>query len=63
MLVITTDQLYNVKQGMMGSKKAQRRIPITLIDGISRTTENMNRTEFVIHVRSEYDYRFKSMRR
>ena len=55
--------MYNIKTGLIGGKKAQRKIPITLMTAISKCLESMNRTEFVIHVRSEYDYRFKSIRR
>lgn len=63
MLVITTDTMYNIKTSLMGGKKAQRKIPITKIDGVSKCPNEKNRTEFVIHVRSEYDYRFKSLKR
>ena len=63
LLLVTTDQIYNIKSALLQGQQIQRKIPLAMVDGISKTIENLNRTEFVVHVRTQYDYRFKSLRR
>jgi hypothetical protein len=56
-LVITTENIYNIKKD-----KVKRCIKIENVNGISKTMIG-TKTEFTIHVRGEYDYRFLSTRR
>ena len=44
LLIITTEHIYNIKK-----LKPKRKIPISLLGGISKTT-GANKTEFTIHV-------------
>jgi hypothetical protein len=55
-LAITSEHIFNIKKN-----KPKRKIPITLLGGISKTI-GANRAEFTIHVPSQYDYRFLSER-
>lgn len=52
LMLITNLAIYNVKK-----HKIQRRIAISDIDGITKSTDPKC-TEFVVHVEVEYDYRF-----
>jgi serum/glucocorticoid-regulated kinase 2 len=54
-LVLTENALYNLKRQMV-----KRRIPLEKFDAITISTVS---SEFVIHVRDEYDYRFLSYER
>ena len=53
-VLITTKYLYNLHK-----KKEKRKIPLGKIDGITKSLANASK-EFVIHVTSEYDYRYES---
>lgn len=55
--VITTESIYNIKKD-----KVKRCIKIINLGGLSKTLLGA-KTEFTIHVPSEYDYRFVSDRR
>jgi hypothetical protein len=56
-LIITTESIYNIKKD-----KVKRCIKIDNLSGISKTMIGL-KTEFTIHVKKEYDYRFISDRR
>ena len=53
-IVITNEKIYNLKK-----LKVKRAIPIAKLGGISKTTQG-TRSEFTLHIPSEYDYRFLS---
>ena len=55
-IVVTTEFIYNIKKN-----KPKRKIPISLLGGVSKTV-GANKTEFTIHVPTQYDYRFLSER-
>jgi hypothetical protein len=56
-LAITNEKIYNIKK-----QKVKRMILIHKVGGITKTLIS-GKTEFIIHVPSEYDYRFVSDRR
>ena len=51
-LAITSNAIYNIKK-----KGVQRRIPLEKLDAMSLSSMS---SEFVLHVKGEYDYRFLS---
>lgn len=51
---MTNSNLYNIKKDSV-----QRRIGVEAIKSVTKSTKG-NSQEFVVHVRSEYDYRFES---
>ena len=53
-LLLTNMNLYNIKK-----ESVQRRIGVDSIKSVTKSTKG-NSTEFVVHVKSEYDYRFES---
>jgi len=53
--VITSQGVYNVD-----GTKIKRRLDLKEIGGISKTIQASNLNEFVIHVPSEYDYRYQA---
>ena len=53
-IVITTENIYNVKKD-----KIKRCLPISKLGGISKSLVG-TKTEFVLHMPSEYDYRYVS---
>jgi len=55
--VITDEKIYNLKK-----TKVKRAILISKLGGITKTLLN-GKPEFVVHIPSEYDYRFISERR
>ena len=55
-IVITNEKVYNFKK-----TKIKRAIHIQKISGITKTLVQ-GKSEFVVHVLSEYDYRFLSDR-
>lgn len=52
-LLLTNHCLYNIKKNTV-----QRRISVGAIKAVSRSTKEPR--EFIVHVKSEYDYRFES---
>ena len=56
-LLITNKYLYNLKK-----KSEKRKIPLTKIDCLTKSTDKES-NEFVIHITSEYDYRYESGKR
>lgn len=54
-LVVTDSAIYNVKK-----KSVQRRVPIEKLEALSLSTMS---SEFVLHVKGEYDYRLLSYER
>jgi serum/glucocorticoid-regulated kinase 2 len=57
-ILITNKAVYNLKVKNYGS--CQRRIPMANIEAVSTSTIS---DEFVLHVPSEYDYRYKSIQK
>ncbi len=53
-LLLTNSRIYNLK-----GDKIQRKIAVSSIRGLTRSTKSGN-LEFVVHVKDEYDYRFES---
>jgi len=53
-LLLTNKFLYNIKK-----EDIKRKINVSKIKSVTKSTKDGNR-EFVIHVKSEYDYRFES---
>ena len=54
-LLLTNFNLFNIKD----KKKVQRKILLSSIKAITMSTKDKN-PEFVVHIRSEYDYRYES---
>ena len=52
--MLTNMNLYNIKKDSV-----QRRIGVDSIKSVTKSTKG-NSQEFVVHVKSEYDYRFES---
>ena len=57
-MLVTTKAVYNCKSSNLS--KCKRRIALTSIEGITQSTVS---DEFVLHVPSEYDYRFMGPRK
>lgn len=53
-LLLTNMNLYNIKK-----ESVQRRIGVDSIKSVTRSSKG-NSNEFVVHVKSQYDYRFES---
>jgi hypothetical protein len=53
-LLLTNLGLYNIKKDQI-----QRKIPVTAIKAVTKSTKTEN-IQFVVHVKSEYDYMFES---
>lgn len=51
-LLMTTKNIFNFKK-----KKIKRKIPIEKIKGVIKSTKD--EAEIVLHIPSEYDYRYK----
>ena len=52
-LLLTNHCLYNIKKDQV-----QRRISVGAVKAVSKSTKEQK--EFIVHVKSEYDYRFES---
>ena len=60
-MLITDRAIYNITLGGVFSRtEIKRRIKLLKIAGITWSTKS---TQFVIHVRDEYDYRYKTNKR
>jgi hypothetical protein len=55
--MLTNLNLYNIKKDQI-----QRKIAISSVKAVTKSTKK-NNSEFVIHVKNEYDYRFESSNR
>ena len=53
-LLLTNQNLYNIKKDQV-----QRRINIQSVKAVTKST-NSNNTQFIVHVKSEYDYMYES---
>jgi hypothetical protein len=53
-LLLTNEYLYNIKKN-----KVQRKIGINNIKAVTKSTQQGNQ-QFIIHIKSEYDYMFES---
>lgn len=53
-LLLTNTNLYNIKKNQV-----QRKINISSVKAVTKSTKQDNQ-QFIVHVRSEYDYQFES---
>jgi len=53
-LLLTNQNLYNIKKDQV-----QRRISVDSIKAVTKSTKQDN-TQFIVHVKNEYDYQFES---
>ena len=53
-LLLTNHSLYNIKKDAI-----QRKIGIMSVKSLTKSTKKEN-TEFVVHIKNEYDYRYES---
>lgn len=52
--MLTNQHLYNIKKDQV-----QRRIAVSSIKAVTKST-NSNNCQFIVHVKSEYDYMYES---